>query len=156
MSRITAVVADDHLVYRQGLVRLLERSGIEVVGEAPNGDAAIELARDRRPDVVVMDLNMPGTSGLEATRRLLAAETPMRVLVLTVSTQSDDVEAALHSGAVGYVLKDSPIEELVAAIRAAMAAPPPARSVPARATHPRESRRRGARRRFRRLLEPPR
>ena len=155
MSRITAVVADDHLVYRHGLVTLLERSGIAVVGEAPNGDAAIELARDQRPDVVVMDLNMPGISGLEATRRLVGAEVPVRVLVLTVSTQSEDVEAALRSGAVGYVLKDSPIEELVAAIRAAVAAPPPARTAPARGAHPRGSPRRGPRRLFRRVSEPP-
>lgn len=128
MSRVTVVVADDHLVYRQGLASLLRRSGIDVLGEAPNGEAAIAAVRACDPDVVVMDLNMPGVSGLQATRRLVGAERPGRALVLTVSAQGEDLDAAIASGAMGYLLKDSPIEEVVTAIRAAAAAPRPSPS----------------------------
>ncbi len=116
---LSVVIADDHLLYRRSLASLLERSGIMVVGEAPNGEVAVTLARERDPDVVVMDLNMPGTSGLEATRRLALDGPP--VLILTVSAQDDDVTEALRSGAVGYLLKERPVEDVVAAIRAASA-----------------------------------
>jgi DNA-binding NarL/FixJ family response regulator len=115
---ITVVVADDHPLYRHGLVDLLRRDGIDVLAAVPNGDAAIAVALEFRPDVVVMDLNMPGVSGLEATRRLVAADPSTRVLVLTVSAQDEDVAEALTAGAAGYVLKDAPVEEIVAAVRA--------------------------------------
>lgn len=115
---ITVVVADDHPLYRHGLVDLLRRDGIEVLAGVPNGDAAITAVLEFRPDVVVMDLNMPGVSGLEATRRLRAADSSVRVLVLTVSAQDEDVAEALAAGAAGYVLKDAPLEEIVAAVRA--------------------------------------
>jgi DNA-binding NarL/FixJ family response regulator len=113
------VLADDHPLYRGGLARLLGENGIDVVAEVPNGEAAIHAVEETAPDVVVMDLNMPGVSGVEATRRLgeLAPATP--VLILSVSAQEADVTDAILAGASGYVLKDSPIEEVVAGIRAA-------------------------------------
>jgi DNA-binding NarL/FixJ family response regulator len=121
LKAITVVVADDHPLHRHRLVDLLRRDGIEVLADVPNGAAAIEAALRHRPDVVVMDLNMPGVSGLEATRRLVAADPGVRVLVLTVSAQEEDVAEALTAGAAGYVLKDAPVEEIVAAVRAAAA-----------------------------------
>ena len=124
MSRTEAlrvVIADDHAVYRQGLARLLERSGIDVVGEAANGLAAIELVERAAPHVAVIDLNMPGLTGAEVTRRLTERLPAIRVLVVSVSAQEDDVTEAILAGASGYVLKDSPVEEVAAGIRAAAA-----------------------------------
>jgi DNA-binding NarL/FixJ family response regulator len=115
------VVADDHPVYRGGLARLLRESGIDVVREVPNGEAAIEAVDELAPDVVVMDLNMPGLSGLDATRELNHRAPATRVLVLSVSMQENDVTEAILAGASGYVLKDGPVEEVVAGIRAAAA-----------------------------------
>ena len=116
---LRVVVADDHPFYRQGLVKLLTASGIDVVGEAANGAAAIELAEQTAPDVVVMDLNMPGLSGVEATRQLSERLPSTPVLVLSVSAEEADVTDAILAGASGYVLKDAPVEEVVAGIRAA-------------------------------------
>lgn len=116
---LRVVLADDHPFYRQGLADLLTRSGIEVVGEAADGQSAIELAQETAPDVVVMDLNMPGISGAEATSRLTERNPAARVLVLSVSAEEVDVTDAILAGAMGYVLKDSPVEEVVAGINAA-------------------------------------
>jgi DNA-binding NarL/FixJ family response regulator len=118
---LRVVVADDHPYYRRGLVRSLQARGFEVVGEAPNGDAAIRAVEETAPDVVVMDLRMPGVSGLEATRRLTARTPAARVLVLSVSNDEEDVTDAVLAGACGYVLKESPVEEVAAGIRAAAA-----------------------------------
>jgi DNA-binding NarL/FixJ family response regulator len=118
---LRVVLADDHPFYREGLARLLRASGIEVVGEVPNGEAAIRAVEETAPDVVVMDLNMPGLSGLEATRRLTELAPASRVLVLSVSAQEADVTDAILAGASGYVLKDGPVEEVVAGIQAAAA-----------------------------------
>lgn len=115
------VVADDHAFYRDGLARLLRESGIDVVAEVGNGEAAIQAVLEHAPDVVVMDLNMPGMSGQEATRRLSQLAPASRVLVLSVSAQEADVTEAVLAGAAGYVLKDGPIEEVLAGIRAAAA-----------------------------------
>jgi DNA-binding NarL/FixJ family response regulator len=117
----TVVIADDHPFYRQGLGLLLRERGIDVVAEVPNGEAAIRAAEELAPDVVVMDLNMPGLSGLEATRRLTAQAPATRVLVLSVSAHEADVTEAIIAGASGYVLKDGPVEEVVTAIQAAAA-----------------------------------
>jgi DNA-binding NarL/FixJ family response regulator len=113
---VRVVIADDHPFYRRGLARLLRRTGIEVVGEAPNGEEAIRAAAETRPDLVIMDLNMPGLSGLEATRRLIERSPGSRVLMLSVSAQEADVSNAIMAGASGYVLKDEPGEEIIAAI----------------------------------------
>jgi DNA-binding NarL/FixJ family response regulator len=115
------VIADDHPFYRQGLARLLRQSGVEVVGEAANGLAAIELVAETAPDVAVVDLNMPGLSGVEVTRRLNERIPATRVLVVSVSAREDDVTDAILSGASGYVLKDGPVEDVVAGIHAAAA-----------------------------------
>jgi DNA-binding NarL/FixJ family response regulator len=118
---LRVVLADDHPFYREGLSRLLSESGIEVVCSVANGEAAIRAAEEHAPDVIVMDLNMPGMSGIEATRRLSQQSPATRVLVLSVSAQAEDVTDAVLAGACGYVLKDGPIEEVVAGIRAAAA-----------------------------------
>jgi DNA-binding NarL/FixJ family response regulator len=118
---LRVVIADDHPFYRQGLARLLTQSGVEVVGEASNGWAAIELVERLAPDVAVVDLNMPEMSGVEVTRRLIERMPASRVLVVSVSAQEDDVTEAILAGASGYVLKDGPVEEVVAGIQAAAA-----------------------------------
>jgi DNA-binding NarL/FixJ family response regulator len=116
---LRVVIADDHPFYRQGLSDLLTKSGIDVVGEAADGKSAIQVAAETAPDVVVMDLNMPGISGAEATQRLTERNPSARVLVLSVSAEEVDVTDAILAGAMGYVLKDSPVEEVVAGIKAA-------------------------------------
>jgi DNA-binding NarL/FixJ family response regulator len=118
---LRVVIADDHPFYRQGLARLLSQSGVEVVGQASNGPAAIELVEQTAPDVAVIDLNMPGMSGVDVTRRLNERMPASRVLVVSVSAQEEDVTEAILAGASGYVLKDGPVEEVVAGIRAAAA-----------------------------------
>jgi DNA-binding NarL/FixJ family response regulator len=118
---LRVVIADDHPFYRQGLAKLLGQSGVEVVGEASNGLAAIELVEHTAPDVAVVDLNMPGLTGVEVTRRLNERMPASRVLVVSVSAEEDDVTEAILAGASGYVLKDGPVEEVVAGIQAAAA-----------------------------------
>jgi DNA-binding NarL/FixJ family response regulator len=116
-SRLKVVIADDHPFYRAGLARVLEQSGIDVVAAVPNGEAALSAVRRAAPDVVLMDLNMPGLSGVEATRRVTAVAPDTRVIVLTVSTEEGDVADAVLAGATGYLLKDAPAHELVESIR---------------------------------------
>jgi DNA-binding NarL/FixJ family response regulator len=116
-----AVIADDHPFFRQGLARLLGTFGIDVVAEASNGGAAIEAAQHSEPDVVVLDLNMPGLTGVEVIRLLAERAPASRVLVLSVSADEADVIAAIVAGAHGYVLKDDPVEEIVAGVRAVAA-----------------------------------
>jgi DNA-binding NarL/FixJ family response regulator len=100
------LIADDHALFRESLRALLESRGIEVVGEAVNGREAVEIASRLRPDIVLMDLGMPEMGGLEAIRRLAAAEPDVRVVVLTASTEDEDLFEALQAGAQGYLLKD--------------------------------------------------
>ena len=118
---LRVVLVDDHPVYRAGLARLLRESGVDVIAEVPNGETALSVVEELAPDVVVMDLNMPGMSGLEATRRLVAQSPATRVLVVSVSAQEADVTDAILAGASGYVLKEAPVEEVVAGIQAAAA-----------------------------------
>jgi DNA-binding NarL/FixJ family response regulator len=115
---IRVVLADDHAFFRDGLARILAGAGIEVVAQVANGEAAVQAAVEHAPDVVVMDLSMPGLSGLEATRRLQHRAPACRVLVLTVSDSEADVIDAVVAGASGYVLKDGPMEEVIAAVEA--------------------------------------
>jgi len=113
------VLIDDHAFFRRGLRELIEsHGGIEVVGEGGDGAEAVELARDHRPDVVVMDANMPIVSGVEATERLKSAAPEVEVLMLTISAEDVTVVDALRAGASGYVLKDAPIEEICRSIQA--------------------------------------
>ena len=120
-EHVKVVIVDDHALFRHGLTDLLREEGLDVVGHVHNGEEGLRLARSTRPDVVVMDLHMPGIGGVEATRRLTAERDAPAVVVMTVSSESDDVRAALHAGARGYVLKDAPSEEIAAAVRAAAA-----------------------------------
>jgi DNA-binding NarL/FixJ family response regulator len=112
-------IVDDHDLFRTGLRNLLEEQGVEVIGEAANGQEAIRSVRELAPEVVVMDLNMPGMTGVEATRQITGIAPLTRVLVLTISDQDSDVLDAILAGACGYLLKDSSIHELMAGIRAA-------------------------------------
>lgn len=100
------LIADDHALFRDSLRSLLEAKGHEVVGEAKTGAEAIELTRSLDPDVVLMDLSMPGKGGLEATRELLEEDEDRRIVVLTASTEDEDLFEALRAGAQGYLLKD--------------------------------------------------
>ena len=118
---VRVVVVDDHDLFRTGLKNLLEEQGVNVVGEAPNGQTAIRLVSDLAPDVVVMDLNMPGLTGVETTRQLGGIAPLSRVVVLTISADDDDVMDAVLAGACGYLLKDSSIQDLITGIRAAAA-----------------------------------
>ena len=110
---------DDHDLFRTGLRNLLEEQGVLVVGEADTGTEALKQVREVAPDVVVMDLNMPGISGVEATRQISMIAPLTRVLVLTISDQDGDVMDAIYAGACGYLLKDASIQELMQGIRAA-------------------------------------
>jgi DNA-binding NarL/FixJ family response regulator len=110
------LLVDDHDLFRAGLKTLLEEEGIEVVGEAPTGVAALDALRALAPDVVVMDLNMPGISGIEATREMSLLAPESRVLVLTASAEDTDVMDAILAGACGYLLKNASIHELVTGI----------------------------------------
>jgi len=116
---IRVVVADDHPVVRDGLRALIEATpGIELVGEATNGDEAIELARSVRPDVVLMDLAMPGRHGIEATREIASNGWSPAVLILTMFGDDESIFAAMRAGARGYLLKDADHDELRRAIEA--------------------------------------
>jgi DNA-binding NarL/FixJ family response regulator len=115
---IRVVVVDDHDLFRGGMVQLLREHGVDVVGEAALAAPAIELACELGPDVVLIDLNMPGISGIEATQRLHAAAPLVRVLVLTVVADERAVTEALLAGASGYLLKDAPIAQIVEGIKA--------------------------------------
>lgn len=118
---LRVVVADDHPFYRRQLVRSLRASGIDVAAEAPNGEIAIRAVKETGPDVVVMDLKLPGVSGLEATRRLIERDPATRVLMLSVSADESDVTDAILAGASGYVLKDRPVQEVIEGVRATAA-----------------------------------
>jgi DNA-binding NarL/FixJ family response regulator len=118
-EHIRVVVIDDHDLYRGGVIQLLRDHGIETVGEARLAAAGIELVCEAAPDVVLMDLNMPGMSGVEATQRLHAAAPLARVVVLTVVADEQSVTEAILAGACGYLLKDAPIAQMIEGIRAA-------------------------------------
>jgi DNA-binding NarL/FixJ family response regulator len=118
---INVVLVDDHELFRGGLRDILEDQGVNVVGEADNGERGAELVAELAPDVAVMDLNMPGVGGVEATRRIAAQTPTTSVMVLTISSDDETVMQAMMAGASGYLLKDASVEELVAGIRAAAA-----------------------------------
>lgn len=113
---LRVVVADDHPVYREGLVAMLDDRGIEVVADVDSGEAAIEACAEHRPDVVLMDLQMPGLGGVEATRRLLAQDPATAVLVVTMDSDDASVFAALKAGARGYLVKDASGADIARAV----------------------------------------
>jgi DNA-binding NarL/FixJ family response regulator len=116
---IRVLVVDDHAVVRRGLTGLLDSADdVTVVGVAVDGESAVALAREHRPDVVLMDLQMPGVDGVEATQRILSEEVADGVLVLTSFSDTERILAALDAGAVGYLLKDAEPHELLDGIRA--------------------------------------
>jgi DNA-binding NarL/FixJ family response regulator len=116
---IRVLIADDHPLYRKGLRGLLESvTGIEVVGEAAEGEEAIALTEHLQPDVILMDINMPGVNGIEATRRILHMSPAIGVLVLTMYEDDDSVFAAMRAGARGYLLKGVDQVEVLRAINA--------------------------------------
>jgi two-component system, NarL family, response regulator LiaR len=106
-------------LFRRGLRELLEERGLEVVGEASNGPEGIEVAANEIPDVVLMDISMPGISGVEATRRIRSDTPRTRIVMLTVSADEDDVHEAILAGASGYLLKDASAETIVSGVAAA-------------------------------------
>jgi DNA-binding NarL/FixJ family response regulator len=115
------MVVDDHDLFRSGLRRLLGEDGLVVVGEARNGEEAVRRAVELRPDVIVMDVSMPGMSGVEATRELRVLAPECAVLMLTVNGDDDSVLDAILAGAAGYLLKDARLPEIVRGIHAAAA-----------------------------------
>src|SRR2546430_15830177 len=116
---VRVLLVDDHDLFRTGLRNLLEERGVHVAGEAAAGAEAVRLVRELAPDVVVMDLNMPGMSGIEAIRQIASIAPLTRVLVLTISDQDDDVLHAILAGACGYLLKDSSVGEPIRGVSAA-------------------------------------
>jgi DNA-binding NarL/FixJ family response regulator len=116
---LTVLLVDDHTMLRQGLRRGLEAEGINVVGEAGEGETAVRLALELRPDVVIMDVSMPNVDGIEATRRLMKADGRQRVVMLTMHMDRSLIDLALRAGAVGYLTKDCSIQEVVQAIQLA-------------------------------------
>jgi len=112
------LLVDDHAMFRSGMKALLESEhGLEVVGEAATGDDGVDRARELKPDVVVMDLSMPGSNGLDATRRIAALGLKARVLVLTVHAEEEYLVPVVEAGASGYLTKTSADQDLVDAIR---------------------------------------
>ncbi len=119
MEPLTILIADDHPVFRKGLRALLaSMQGVELVGEATSGEEAIRLAEQLQPDVILMDLQMPGGGGLAAIRQIIQTSPHIRILVLTMFQDDDSVFAALRAGARGYILKDMDDEEISRAILA--------------------------------------
>ncbi len=116
---VRVLLVDDHDLFRTGLRNLLEDQGIEIVGEAGSGVDALRTVRESAPDVVIMDLNMPGMNGVDATRHISRDAPLTRVIVLTISDQEQDVMDAILAGACGYLLKDASIQDLLKGIAAA-------------------------------------
>jgi DNA-binding NarL/FixJ family response regulator len=121
LDELRVLLVDDHDLFRTGLKNLLAEQGLQIAGEAQNGDVALRLVAELAPDVVVMDLNMPGPSGVETIRQITASSPLARVVVLTISDDDADVVNAVMAGACGYLLKDASVDQLIAGIRAAAA-----------------------------------
>jgi DNA-binding NarL/FixJ family response regulator len=121
MSSITLVLADDHLLFRAGLRSMLQQqSELEIIGEAIDGHAAIQQVEEFSPDILLLDISMPGLNGLEALRKLQELQSPTRVIILSMHSDRHYVTEAIKAGARGYLLKDSTLEELVIGVRTVM------------------------------------
>lgn len=119
MTPLRVLIADDHPVFRDGIRALLEATaGVLVVGEATTGEEAVALVGQLAPDLILMDVGLPGINGIEATRRIVAAQPETRVLVVTMFEDDANVFAALRAGAGGYILKDATKEEIRRAVQA--------------------------------------
>ena len=122
MGKLRVLIVDDHAILRMGLASLLNSKGaLEVVGDAANGTSGIKKAQKLKPDVVIMDLMMPGMDGGETTRRLMAQDPDAKVLILTTFGTSDGITRALEAGAKGAIMKNCDFEELLTAIRSVAA-----------------------------------
>jgi len=118
MAKIRILLTDDHTLFRQGIRTLLSaESDLEIVGEAANGAEAVEKVTEFRPDIVLMDIGMPGLSSFEATRQIKKARPDTKILFLTMYDDEDYLVQCMEVGASGYVLKDSPAQQLLAALR---------------------------------------
>jgi len=113
------LLADDHRMLRDGLRRAMADSGVEVVGEASNGEEAVRMAQELEPDVVLMDVTMPVLDGIEATRLIRSKLVRTQVVILTMHGDGDLMQRALQAGAAGYIVKDSSTEEVVSAVQMA-------------------------------------
>jgi DNA-binding NarL/FixJ family response regulator len=118
-DRRRVVVVDDHALFVSGLVRMLTDRGVQVVGTARSGEQALEVVGRLHPDVVLMDVSLPGMSGVDATRQLRRAKPGLCVVILTVMAEESMLMEAIQAGAVGYLLKDAPIDDIVAGVQAA-------------------------------------
>ena len=119
MGKIKVLVADDHTILRQGIKSLLDnQEGIEVIGEAKDGREALRIIEETLPDVILMDIAMPGLNGLEATRRIKKKFPRMKVLVLTMYTNEEYIFQILNAGANGYLVKETAFQDLISAIKA--------------------------------------
>jgi DNA-binding NarL/FixJ family response regulator len=118
MGAIRLMIVDDHAIVRQGLIKLIEMiSDFKVVAEGSNGREAIDLVKTHRPDIVLMDLNMPDMDGIEACRRIKECDAGAKVIALTVCEEIDRITEALAAGAKGYILKNTDLESLARIIR---------------------------------------
>lgn len=119
---VRILVADDHKIIVDGLCSLLEKNNaLKVIGQASDGLSVVRLAADLSPDLVIMDISLPGLNGIDATRRILEANPRVKVIALSMHKDGRYIAEALKSGAMGYLLKESAFEELIAAIRTVMA-----------------------------------
>ena len=117
MASIRLLIVDNHTLFRQGLVSLLQSEpGYDVIGEASSGEDSLQIVPELTPDVILMDVKMPGIGGVEATRRLLETNPEERILMLTVSEEEENLFAAIQAGALGYLLKNADASELLEAI----------------------------------------
>lgn len=114
---VRVIIADDHVVFRMGLKTFLESEGMRVVGEASGGDECVRLCRSERPDLLMLDMRMPGTDGLDALEQIRRHDAEARVLVLTSFGTEEEIYRALKLGALGFLLKDAARDELSAAVR---------------------------------------
>ena len=118
--RTRILIADDHAIFRDGLRMLIDReSGMEVVGEAENGQRAVDLARELQPDIILMDVKMPVMDGIEATRRIIAEMPGMKILALSMYSSDGFVSRMMSAGALGYFMKGDDFQDLSGAIRRA-------------------------------------
>jgi two-component system, NarL family, response regulator DegU len=116
---IRLLLADDHRMLREGLRRSMSDQGFDIVGEARDGDEAIQLAEELEPDVILMDITMPEVDGVEATRHIRQSQPTVRVVMLTMHADQDVLAAAIRAGASGYLVKDCSTEEIASAVRMA-------------------------------------
>src|SRR3990170_2814426 len=119
MSGISVLVVDDHTLMRQGLRRILEEAGMKVIGEAENGAQAVDLATTINPDVILMDIQMPGMDGIEATRNIKKIKDDATIVILTMHEEEQFLFEAIKAGAIGYLLKSRAPQELIKVIEAA-------------------------------------